>query len=177
MENEKIDNKVPQFTEAGIIKRLTMWVDDRKFPFQMANAFIYGWECDYWAMDQAGITREFEIKISRSDFLCDSKKGKHTTDKGANYFYYVCPKDLLLPKEIDNRYGLIYIWEGGHVSIEKKPKRLHDRTFEDWKMLANKLYWRYRQMWKDKYIAKEITHEEYHSGLLITEVEPLTTQL
>jgi hypothetical protein len=159
--------------EIFIVKQLALWIDDRKYPFQIANAFIYSWECDYWAMDQSGITREFEIKISRSDYFVDAKKEKHLGAKGANYFYYVCPKDLIKKNEVDPKYGLIYILDGGLIEIVKKPRQLHNNKFDNWKMLANKMYWRFRQLWREKYIAKEITRGEYHEGfnLSLTEDE------
>lgn len=154
-------------SEKDIIKQLALWVDERKYPFQIPNAFFYGWECDYWALDIGGIAREFEIKISRSDFFNDAKKDKHTSDKGANYFYYVVPKDLIKPAEIDPRYGLIYVWDTGFVEVAKKPRKLHDNRFQEWKILANKMYWRFRQLWREKYIDKQITRDEYFAGFNI----------
>ena len=154
-------------TEKIIIKQLTLWVDDRQYPFQIPNAFFYGWECDYWALDIAGVAREFEVKISRSDFFNDAKKQKHAECKGANYFYYVVPKDLVKPAEVDKRYGLIYVWETGYVEVKKKPRKLHDNRFTDWKILANKMYWRFRQLWREKYLEKEITHDQYINGFNI----------
>lgn len=155
-------------TEPEIIKHLSQWVDDRKFPFQCPNAFIYGWECDYWALTAEGDAREFEIKISRSDFLKDTKKKKHQDEKGANYFYYIVPRFLIKPEEVDKRYGLVYVWSTGFMEIVKKPRRLHDRKFENWKMLANKMYWRFRQLWREKYLSKEIDRQEYYDGFNIT---------
>src|SRR5579859_4638483 len=103
--------------EIGMIRHLARYVDNHRFPFQMANTFIYAWECDYWAMDLHGITREFEIKISRSDFFADAKKSKHRLhgDHGANYFYYVVPQYLIQPGEVDKKYGLLYIDKTGCV--------------------------------------------------------------
>jgi hypothetical protein len=151
-------------TEADIIKCLSQSIDDQKYPFQCPNAFIYLWECDYWTLTAEGEAREFEIKISRSDFFQDAKKDKHKEAKGANYFYYVVPRHLIKPEEVDKRYGLIYVWDTGFVEIVKKPRRLHTERFDNWKMLANKMYWRFRQLWREKYIAKEITREEYYDG-------------
>jgi hypothetical protein len=154
-------------TEKDIIQHLARWVDNRDYPYQVPNAFIYGWESDYWALDVGGTAKEFEIKISRSDYLVDAKKEKHQSDKGANYFYYVCPKGLIKKEEVDKRYGLIYIWDGGHVSIEKKPRKLHDRKFENWQLLANKMYFRWREMWRQKYLANEITFDEYRNAFML----------
>jgi hypothetical protein len=156
-------------TEIDIIKKLARIIDDRKFPFQLANAFIYSWECDYWAMTSDGETREFEIKCSRQDFMKDKEKEKHTvTDvKGANYFYYVCPAGLILPTEVDKRYGLIYVTDGLIANIVKKPRRLNNNQFDQWKMLATKLYWKFRALWRQKWIEKEITFDEYAEGFMI----------
>lgn len=160
-------------TEEDIIKELAQWVDDRKYPFQICNAFIYGWECDYWAMTSGGETREFEIKISRSDYFNDAKKDKHKECKGANYFYYVVPQGLIKPTEVQSGYGLIYVSETGYVEVVKKPRQLHSEKFDRWQMLANKLYWRFRQLWREKYISKEITRDEYKAGfnLQLSEME------
>lgn len=154
-------------TEKDIVKELARWVDDREYPYQVPNAFIYGWESDYWALDVGGTAKEFEIKISRSDYFNDAKKDKHQSDKGANYFYYVCPKDLIKKDEVDKRYGLIYVWETGYVSVEKKPRRLHDRKFDNWQLLANKMYFRWRGLWRQKFIDKEITRDEYWAAFTI----------
>lgn len=153
-----------------MIKHLARYVDDRRFPFQIANAFIYSWECDYWAMSPEGITREFEVKISRQDYLADAKKKKHRDQEnghGANYFYYVVPRFLIQPAEVDKRYGLLYVWDGGTIELIRKPTRLHNRLFTDWQMLANKMYWRYRTLWKEKYLNSEITIDQYWEGLSI----------
>jgi hypothetical protein len=158
-------------TELEIIKNLFKWVDHRKFPWQMCNAFIYAWECDYWAMTAGGEAREFEIKISRSDYFNDAKKEKHNDCNGANYFYYVVPKDLITNAEVDKKYGLIYVWEDGTIDVVKKPRQLHNNKFTDWQMLANKMYWRYRGLWREKYISKEITLEQYHEGFNLSLAE------
>lgn len=154
-------------TEKDIIQKLSGWIDNQEYPYQVPNAFIYGWESDYWVLDVKGIAKEFEIKISRADYFADAKKLKHQQDSGANYFYYVCPKDLIKKEEVDKRYGLIYIWDGGHVSVEKKPRRLHDKLFDQWQMLANKMYFRWRQMWRQRYVDKEIGFDEYRAAFAL----------
>ena len=158
-------------TEQEIIKHLKCGIDKRKYPFQIPNAFIYKHECDYWVMDQNGITREFEIKVSRADYLKDSEKEKHSKTDGANYFYYVTPRHLIKPEEVDKRYGLLYVLDCGHIEFVKKPVKLHDRLFADWKMLANKLYWRFRSLWAEKLQSKEINRDEFYEGLALDEFE------
>lgn len=157
--------------ELSIIKDLAGSIDNRKFPFQIPRAFVYGWECDYWTLDSYGNTREFEIKVSRADFLIDAKKQKHVECKGANYFYYVCPEGLIHPDEVDKRYGLLYVHPSPNglndVRLVKKPRRLHDREFKDWKMLANKMFWKWYSLWHDKFVDKEISRNEYREGFSI----------
>jgi hypothetical protein len=152
-------------TEQSIINQLQDWIDDRQYPFQLFRSFIYSWESDYWVMDNQGITREYEIKISRHDFKKDVLKDKHKTmhEAGPNYFYYVCPKDMIRPDEIDKRYGLIYIWDSGHISVKKRPVKLHPKKYENWKHLAVKMYWKWRKLWREKFIAGEITREQFEN--------------
>jgi hypothetical protein len=154
-------------TEDFIIKKLASWLDDRKYPFQLSTVFIYKWESDYWAMTASGETREFEIKVSRSDYFADAKKDKHNGNEGANYFYFVTPKDLIRKEEVPGKYGLIHIHEDGFAEVVKKPQRLNGNTFEKWKMLAVKMYWRYRSLWREKHFQKEITYEQYIEGFNI----------
>ena len=155
-----------------MIRHLARYVDNHRFPFQMANTFIYAWECDYWAMDLHGITREFEIKISRSDFFADAKKSKHRLhgDHGANYFYYVVPQYLIQPGEVDKKYGLLYIDKTGCVDLIRRPIRLHDRVFDQWRHLATKLHFRYQSLWREKYIDGEITLDQYLEGKLTSQI-------
>lgn len=154
-------------TETSIIKTLRGWLDNKKFPFQLANAFIYAWECDYWCMTAGGETREFEIKIGRPDFFADFKKEKHKIDTGANYFYYVCPDNLITPKEVPDKYGLIYVSESGYVKVIKNPRRLNNNEFSRWREFACKMYWKWRDLWRDKCVQEEITIEEYREGFTI----------
>lgn len=157
-------------TEEIIIKHLSFWLDNRKFPFKIPRAFMYGWECDFWCTTCEGETREFEIKISRADYAIDRKKDKHNDlTKGANYFYYVCPTNLIAKEEVFGRYGLIYVSETGSMTVVKKPQRLNDFKFKDWKMLANKMYWKWYSLWIAKYKG-DFTVEslaEYREGFNI----------
>jgi hypothetical protein len=155
-------------TEESIILNLAIWLDNRKFPYKIPRAFIYDWESDFWAMTAGGETREFEIKISRSDYLIDAKKKKHSdTTQGANYFYYVCPTGVIDKKDVDKKYGLLTIREGGYIDVVKKPQRLNDTKFTNWKMLANKMYWKWYSVWWEKKKDKEISHDEWRAGFNI----------
>jgi hypothetical protein len=55
-----------------------------------------------------------ECKATRSDFLSDGKKWfrRHPEYGMGNYRYYLCPPDLIKPKELPECWGLLYaLWE------------------------------------------------------------------
>jgi len=153
-------------TEKDIQKRLALSIDTRRHPFQIANGYVYNWESDYWTLDTNGMAREYEIKVSRQDFNKDAAKMKHLdmpAGQGPNYFYYVCPANLIKPEEVSKGYGLIYYSERG-LELIKRPSKLHSFQFSNYKMLAEKYFWKWMNLWKQKFIDREITHMEYKEG-------------
>ena len=94
---------------------------------------IFNWEIDLLSVGKSGKTYEFEVKISRQDFLRDKKKrkwellkwNKHTP----NYMSYVCPKGLISENEIPEFMGLYYFINGGIAEI-KAPKQRHKELFD-----------------------------------------------
>lgn len=77
---------------------------------------------------------EYEVKISRSDFLADAKKKKNSFNGingrlvqkwNPNYFYYVCPDGLIDISELPFFAGLYYATETG-VSLIKKATFYND---------------------------------------------------
>jgi hypothetical protein len=44
---------------------------------QLENVYVHAWEADFFTVTKTGYSYEFEIKVSRSDFLADFKKEKH----------------------------------------------------------------------------------------------------
>lgn len=156
-------------TEAEITRTLARWLDWQKYPWQIPNVFIYNWECDYWIMSRDGESKEFEIKISRSDYFKDLKKAKHLAATGANYFYYVVPKDLIRPDEVQNKYGLIYVADGT-MELVKRPSRLNRNKFHNWQLIANKIYFRYRELLYEKVKASRPGHfdiDKYREGMIL----------
>ena len=67
----------------------------------------------------------FEIKVSRSDFLRELAR----PDKTARYmelcqfFYYVTPSGMVLPDEVPEKAGLIWVNERGCRMKKKAPNR------------------------------------------------------
>lgn len=110
---------------------------------------MFDWECDLFSVNKAGMTYEFEVKISRSDFLRDKKKRKWTMYKYKNekrlpnYMIYVCPSGLIGIDEIPDFCGLFYYENGGLTPI-KPPKQIHN-TVKDFNEINMKIARMYSQ--------------------------------
>lgn len=90
------------------------------------------------AVTKAGLAIEYEIKISRGDFRADFKKIRHRIldatkinepYRGAAYFYYVVPRDLVTIGEVPNHAGLIYAYPV--FQIVKPAPRVHSNKITD----------------------------------------------
>lgn len=71
----------------------------------------------------------YEIKVTRSDFLSDKNKPHRNGEKlgiGA-YRFYVCPRDVIKPSDLPKGWGLIHVSKGGRFNVVVGPK--------DWKCL------------------------------------------
>lgn len=93
-------------------------------------------EYDVCSLSKSGIITEFEVKVSRSDFLADKRKEKFTYYSDGktfyryapNKFFYVCMPFLIKLDEIPDYAGLIYInteEETPEVNIVKDAKYIH----------------------------------------------------
>lgn len=95
------------------------------------------------------LTDEFEIKVSKSDFLADAKKRvRFKLDKGysdwmlkseayskglmpTNYFWYVSPIGLLNRGDIPEYAGLLEVYDSGTIFTAKQaPKTRKDKMPE-----------------------------------------------
>lgn len=104
-------------------------------------------QCDVLSMNKTGYLSEFEIKTSRQDFLVDKKKDKFLKKhqyRFANYFYYVCPKDLIKLADIDKNYGLLYI-DGEKITIKRKAKLIHIK-----KQKLEKIYLKFIRLYSER---------------------------
>ena len=156
------------------------------------NVYLYEWESDMVSLTKAGYLNEYEIKISRSDFLADKKKVdkhsgvqngwrpltvyeqerynyqkqneffhkagyfKHLTPEGhhrldrPNYFWYVCPVDMLRLEEVPDYAGLMYAgtidWHA--IKVVKDAPKLHREpaTSAQIMTILVALEWRYWRM-------------------------------
>jgi len=116
------------------------------------------WECDVAEVTDAGYLREYEIKVSRSDFKADArkssyvqmvpgdwrsqtKKTKHELlaerwKKGPSQFFFVCPENVLPVEIVPEWAGLIYVFRRGPTHwpeerLIKPAPRLHREKVSD----------------------------------------------
>lgn len=103
--------------------------------FCLPNYTPLGWfECDIFEMTERGFWREYEVKLTHSDFLKDKSKSRpefgysraqirtgeaptkskysmleeHSIN-GPTHFWYVCPESIISESELPNWAGLIYL--------------------------------------------------------------------
>lgn len=124
-------------TEKEIQKRL-MYEWYKPSMICTTGMFLWeGFECDFARITHAGYLYEYEIKVSRPDFLADFKKRwgrgqtKHEMIQGGRsplkHFSFVSPKGLLKPEDIPDLYGWYEIekaenhYEGLVERVRPKP--------------------------------------------------------
>lgn len=141
--------------ESIIIQNLA----DRTFPIYLTNYAYKGFsEADVFGISAAGHMYEYEIKVSRSDFLADLKNKQykhrllstrdavHTLDKWKkgrrtneaydliclpNRFYYACPYALITETELPDYAGLVYIDDHNkYIEIVSAPLLHHHKADE-----------------------------------------------
>ena len=131
---------------------------DRGFPIYLRGYQNKGFcEADIFAISNAGFMYEFEIKVSRADFIADFKKihkhdslkkrdaqrtynkwkrGKITDEKYSlitipNRFYYTVPSELITKDEVPEYAGLICISPEGQFTEAKPAPLLHQYKAND----------------------------------------------
>lgn len=118
------------------------------------------WEADLILVHRSGFVTEYEIKLTRADFLADQKykTAKHAALAAArgcknrkerppfelpNYLVYVCPASLdLLPGEVPEYAGLMVVTDAGRLQIVKRAPVIHTHKFEAFNNLTTPLSWR-----------------------------------
>lgn len=103
---------------------------------------LLSWECDVLSLNKSGYLTEFEVKVSRSDFLAEKRKVRKWMLMDAkeewtcpNYFCYVCPSGLFTVDEIPDYAGLITISDN-ELTVVKSPKMIHKQKKDREKVLS-----------------------------------------
>jgi len=96
---------------------------------------------DAWAINYSkgkrNVTRCYELKISRSDFLHEIKKPlkRRAGLRLSNEFYFIVPTDLVRKEEIPPECGLMYVDDDGKPTvIIEAPYR---ESFPTWQFVAS----------------------------------------
>ena len=125
---------------------------------------LYYWECDLLSVTKSRLAHEFEIKISRSDYLADKKKSKHSsmeiewgvphrTKFCPNYFWYAIHGFDVSASELPTKAGLLRVSDSGGIAIISDAPRLHKDKITDSQMakmarwLSFKLSAKYAQLY------------------------------
>lgn len=157
-------------TEKSIQRRLHLHFGVNR-EIGITNIHLFGNESDYLTVTKAGYIDEYEVKISRSDFLRDSKKTRDeayrafpgslfeqeqppqlaaTYETYPNRFWYVVPEGLIRADELPPYAGLIECKP--HLRITTKAPMLHkDKVTQDAKIkILMSAYYRYTADWVRK---------------------------
>ena len=146
-------------TEWDVQNEIYHFANCRNHESIIPNIYIFhGWESDMLSITPAGYVHEYEVKVSLADFKADfGKRSKHRLLSGKdsrgiayrgtpNYFWYVCPDNLIPVDKVPEYAGLLYLcgeldyWE----CIQKKAPLLHrDKATEKMKNRILNVY-RYR---------------------------------
>lgn len=144
-------------TEQDIILKLANYPPHlQRYELMIPNVYVTDDnESDFFAIRKSGLCDEFEIKVSRSDFLVDKKKTiRHRSmtleesrlfrwndpkspnrkpkyqalcdgDLPANYFWYVLTEGIVESKDIPPFAGVIMVEPSGRLRVDRNPKKLH----------------------------------------------------
>jgi hypothetical protein len=72
-----------------------------------------------------------EAKVSRGDFLRDTKK-KHRNmpETGVGRWrYIICPEKLIQPDEVEPKWGLLWVTKAGHVKVISGALAIEKKTY------------------------------------------------
>jgi hypothetical protein len=112
----------------------------KRHRFMVPNVQVFGWESDLVSVTRDDYVYEYEIKISRKDFLLDLTKHRHShltrvhagesglwpgVQRGANYLFYAAPESLLTVNEIPSHAGLIVVTDSGLTEVARPAPKLH----------------------------------------------------
>jgi hypothetical protein len=125
------------------------------------------WEADIYSITSAGYGQEYEIKLTRADFVQDAQKERRTTTKGVTLkkfeellagrgprvFYYVVPETLLPELEIPEFAGVMTFRQRGKTlrfNEAKKPRLLHKNKVPD-TVIAQLMQACYYRFWSERH--------------------------
>lgn len=154
--------------EAIMQATLMRWaMDDKKHQLAIPNiTTLYPWEADLISATNSWLVHEYEVKVSRSDFLADAnKRHKHRLLETAtypprlpNYFWYAINGFDVTPDEVPAYAGLLRVdpekvwWE--RVTVVKSAPRLHTHKLAEKRRLdiARWLSYKLKNLYRIHYL-------------------------
>lgn len=177
-------------TERPTAREIARWIIHRRFNrnWLMPNITPQGWfECDVLELTKAYFFREYEIKVTRSDFFADRKKlrsvsfGETATkysllakasERGPSAFYYCVPAGLVEVDEVPVWAGLIeftkYANARGFISeaTVKQAPRLHSHRRQDLlPVIRETSYWRFHRVGAVESVESYVGEFEQGGGI------------
>jgi hypothetical protein len=98
------------------------------------STVLFPWEADIVSMTQAAFSHEFEIKVSRGDFLKDAKKRKHVSmsmypfryNLTPNYFWYATCEGFDIEPPVHAGWVIVKKTHSWYkIDVKKEAPRLH----------------------------------------------------
>lgn len=128
-------------TEKTIQAALMVWaMQERSHTFVLPNVTtLFPWEADLISVTRAGLTHEYEIKLTAADYRRDADKWKHTLMRGASaldargpcYFWYATHGFEIEPPENAGWLRVECVDGAWRVVEVKAAPRLHGRRAGD----------------------------------------------
>ena len=127
---------------------------DDVFVSECKTDSLKGLRLDAWVMKKAWFhpcVTGYEIKVDRSDFLQDEKWRYYLPY--CNQFYFVCPKGIIAPEELEESVGLMIVASTGTRLFTKRKATYRDVDIPD-------EIFRYILASRARITASRDTHEE-----------------
>lgn len=119
--------KLPVITARTILDLLARRHSKDVFVPECKTDSLMGLRLDAWVMKRAWLHHcitGYEIKVSRSDFINDEKWRYYLPY--CNQFYFVCPKGIIVPEELEENVGLLIVASTGTRLFTKRKSAFRD---------------------------------------------------
>lgn len=128
-------------TESKMQEILNQYLYKLKHKYITENVYVWSWESDMISVTEAGYIKEYEIKLSKSDFKQDfKKKVKHNLLEmpkaiyKPSQFYYVIHGFKLNIDEVPEYAGLLKVFgdDNCYINIIKPAPKISDQKVTEY---------------------------------------------
>ena len=112
------------FTHKELVDIAEKWLLRKNCGFVFKELSTFSYEIPDAIGFRSDATILIECKTSRQDFKNDYKKIFRRNQKMGvgEYRFYLCPKDMIKPEELPDKWGLLYVSDKGKVRQKIGPK-------------------------------------------------------